>query len=478
MDDTDTDITTALADDSPLTFESLGVSPRLVKVLSDQGIHEPFAIQRLSIADALAGRDVCGKAKTGSGKTLAFGLPMLERLEPAEARKPRGLVLVPTRELALQVHDVLAPLAKAIGSRVVAVYGGADMNKQIKALADGVEAIIATPGRLIDLVERKEVELNGLEIVVVDEADRMADMGFLPQVEWLLRHIDERHQTLLFSATLDGVVDGLIKRYQHDPVYHEVASATVTVDAMIHRFVMVHEMDKVKVAAAIARNTGKALAFTNTKRVADRLARALNEEGVRAAAIHGDLRQGQREEALKKFGDGKLQVLVATDVAARGIDVTGVTHVVNYSCPEDEKTYVHRIGRTGRAGATGIAITFVDWADLHRWKMINKALDLPFDDPQETYSSSEHFLHDQGIPPGIKGRVVPEGTVERKPREDKDRGGRGRGGQGGRDRDRGRSGPAAEQASEGSDRPARNRSRNRSRRRTRGGRPAGSGDSS
>src|SRR3546814_2708595 len=226
----DTDTTTAPPAEADITFESLGVSPRLVKALAEQGINEPFAIQRLSIADALAGRDVCGKAKTGSGKTLAFSLPLLERLDKAEPRKPKGLVLVPTRELALQVHDVLAPLAKASGSRVVAVYGGADMNKQIAALADGVEAIIATPGRLIDLIERKEVELNGLEIVVVDEADRMADMGFLPQVEWLLRHVDNRHQTLLFSATLDGVVDGLIKRYQHDPVYHEVESTSVTVD--------------------------------------------------------------------------------------------------------------------------------------------------------------------------------------------------------------------------------------------------------
>ena len=276
--------------------------PSLVTALAGaRASTSPFAIQRLTIADALAGRDVCGKAKTGSGKTLAFGLPLLQRLEPAEPRKPRGLVLVPTRELALQVHDVLAPLAEAVGSRVVAVYGGADMDKQIKALTDGVEAIIATPGRLIDLVERKEVELDGLEIVVVDEADRMADMGFLPQVEWLLRHVDSQHQTLLFSATLDGVVDGLIKRYQHDPVYHEVASPTVTVDAMVHRFIAVHEMDKVKVAAAIARGSGRALAFTNTKRVADRLARALNDEGVKAAAIHGDLRQGQREDALRDF---------------------------------------------------------------------------------------------------------------------------------------------------------------------------------
>ena len=369
-----TDITDSPAEGDHLTFEDLGISPRLVKVLADQGITEPFAIQRLSIADALAGRDVCGKAKTGSGKTLAFGLPMLERLEPAESRRPRGLVLVPTRELALQVHDVLAPLAKAIGSRVVAVYGGADMARQIKRLADGVEAIIATPGRLIDLVERKEVELGGLELVVVDEADRMADMGFLPQVEWLLRHVDNQHQTLLFSATLDGVVDGLIKRYQHDPVYHEVASPTVTVDAMVHRFIAVHEMDKVKVAAAIARSSGRTLAFTNTKRVADRLARALNEEGVRAAAIHGDLRQGQREDALKKFSEGKLKVLVATDVAARGLHIDDIDVVIHYEPAPEHKTYLHRSGRTARAGSKGMAVSLSIWNEELHMKRLQKRI--------------------------------------------------------------------------------------------------------
>ena len=379
MNDTDTDITTApdpasVDPDPPLTFAMLGVSSRLVDVLTSQGILEPFAIQRLTIADALAGRDVCGKAKTGSGKTLAFGLPLLERLAKAEPRKPRGLVLVPTRELALQVHDVLAPLAKAIGSRVVAVYGGADMNKQIKALADGVEAIIATPGRLIDLVDRKEVELGGLEIVVVDEADRMADMGFLPQVEWLLRHVDTQHQTLLFSATLDGVVDGLIKRYQHDPVYHEVASATVTVDAMLHRFIGVHEMDRVKVAAAIARSSGRVLAFTNTKRVADRLTAALNDEGVKAAAIHGDLRQGQREDALKQFTSGKLDVLVATDVAARGLHIDDIDVVIHYDAAPDHKTYLHRSGRTARAGSKGMAVTLSIWNEELQIKRLQKRI--------------------------------------------------------------------------------------------------------
>ncbi|HEY9557877.1 MAG TPA: DEAD/DEAH box helicase [Acidimicrobiales bacterium] len=370
----DTDTTTAPPAEADITFESLGVSPRLVKALAEQGINEPFAIQRLSIADALAGRDVCGKAKTGSGKTLAFSLPLLERLDKAEPRKPKGLVLVPTRELALQVHDVLAPLAKAIGSRVVAVYGGADMNKQIAALADGVEAIIATPGRLIDLIERKEVELNGLEIVVVDEADRMADMGFLPQVEWLLRHVDNRHQTLLFSATLDGVVDGLIKRYQHDPVYHEVESTSVTVDAMLHRFLLVHEMDKVKVAASIARSSGRVLAFTNTKRVADRLASSLNDEGVKAAAIHGDLRQSQREDALKKFTAGKLQVMVATDVAARGLHIDDIDVVIHYDPAPDHKTYLHRSGRTARAGSKGLAVTLSIWNQELEIKRLQKRI--------------------------------------------------------------------------------------------------------
>jgi superfamily II DNA/RNA helicase len=371
------DTTAAEADAAPEiipTFAELGVDERLVKVLAEQGILRPFAIQALSIADALAGRDVCGKAKTGSGKTLAFGLPLLSRLDHAESRRPRGLVLVPTRELALQVHDVLAPLAEAIGSRVVAVYGGADMNKQIKALADGVEAIIATPGRLIDLVDRKEVELGGLEIVVVDEADRMADMGFLPQVEWLLRHVDGQHQTLLFSATLDGVVDGLIKRYQHDPVYHEVASATVTVDAMLHRFLLVHEMDKVKVAATIARNSGRVLAFTNTKRVADRAASALNQEGVHAAAIHGDLRQSQREDALKDFMAGKLDVLVATDVAARGLHIDDIDVVIHYDPAPDHKTYLHRSGRTARAGSKGMAVTLSIWNQELEIKRLQKRI--------------------------------------------------------------------------------------------------------
>jgi superfamily II DNA/RNA helicase len=292
------------------------------------------------------------------------------------------------------VHDVLAPLAMAIGSRVVAVYGGADMNKQIQALAAGVEAIIATPGRLIDLVDRKEVELGGLEIVVVDEADRMADMGFLPQVEWLLRHVDSQHQTLLFSATLDGVVDGLIKRYQHDPVYHEVESRTVTVEEMQHLFLHVHEMDRVKVASAIANGAHRTMIFSRTKRGADRLARQLSDEGIAAAAIHGDLPQSIRERGLKRFTDGQIQVLVATDVAARGIHVDDVDIVIHYDPPEDHKTYLHRSGRTARAGAEGVVVTFVLWDQELEVRRMQKRIGI--EQPIEEVFSNDPRLADVG----------------------------------------------------------------------------------
>ncbi|MFN8039000.1 MAG: DEAD/DEAH box helicase [Acidimicrobiales bacterium] len=344
-----------------ITFDELGVSTDLVKVLHDQGITTPFPIQALTIPDGLAGRDVCGKAKTGSGKTLAFGLPIIERVATAEPKHPRALVLVPTRELAQQVHDELKPLGEARGVRVVAVFGGARMEAQTRDLAEGAEVVVATPGRLIDLLERKAASLADLDMVVVDEADRMADMGFLPQVEWLLRHVEGRHQTLLFSATLDGVVDTLIQRYQHDPVMHEVESKQLTVEEMTHRFLLVHEMDKVRVAAAIARSANRTIMFTNTKRAADRVAESLRKEGVEAAAIHGDLRQRDREKALARFADGDLHVLVATDVAARGIHVDDVDVVIHYDPPDDHKNYLHRSGRTARAGESGLVVTLVLW---------------------------------------------------------------------------------------------------------------------
>jgi len=358
------------------TFDALGVSADLVEALASRGIESPFPIQELSIPDALAGRDVCGKAKTGSGKTLAFGLPIIERVGHAEPRRPKAIALVPTRELALQVHDELAPLAEQRGVRMVAIYGGANMERQIKTLAKGVDFVVATPGRMIDLIERKEVSVADLEIVVLDEADRMADMGFLPQVEWILRQADNRHQTLLFSATLDGVVDTLIKRYQQDPAMHEIESSMVTVDEMTHRFLQIHQMDKVKVVASIARNSNRTIVFVRTKRGADRLAEQLEKEDVRALAIHGDLRQTAREKALADFSAGKLPVLVATDVAARGIHVDDVDVVIHYDPPEDHKAYLHRSGRTARAGEEGLVVTLVLWDQELEVKRLMKRLGL------------------------------------------------------------------------------------------------------
>src|SRR5579863_9902432 len=358
------------------TFEELGVAPELVAVLQSQGITAPFPVQALTVADGIAGRDVCGKAKTGSGKTLAFGLPLLMRVAKAPPGRPHGLVLVPTRELAIQVGDVLRTLAAAIERRVVVVYGGAEIDRQVKKLRKGADVVVATPGRLIDLGERGEVSLEDVEAVVLDEADRMADMGFLPQVDWLLRRIAGPHQTMLFSATLDGDVDRLVRRHLSDPVRHEVASETTTVDSMEHRFLQVHQMDKVKVAAAICRGAAKVLVFVRTKRGADRLVEQLAREQVRAAAIHGDLRQASREKALEQFTSGRLPVLVATDVAARGLDIEDVEVVVHYDPPEDHKAYLHRSGRTARAGGTGVVATLVLWDQILEVERIQKRLGL------------------------------------------------------------------------------------------------------
>ncbi len=342
-------------------FAVLGVDPDLCAALSARGIYQPFAIQSLAIADAIAGRDVCGKAQTGSGKTLAFGLPVLQRLAKAQPKHPAGLVLVPTRELALQVHDELEPMALARGLSVAAIYGGARIETQIQKLTEGVDLVIGTPGRMIDLIGQGELSVADVDHVVIDEADRMADMGFLPQVEWILRHISGRHQTLLFSATLDGAIGSLVRQYQTDPVFHEVDSRQVTVEEMVHRFVLVHEMDKVKVAASIVRGANRVLIFSRTKRGADRVAMALVAEGVEAAPIHGDLRQNLREKALSDFSRGKLHVLVATDVAARGIHVDEVDVVIHFDPPEDHKAYLHRSGRTARAGESGLAVSLVLW---------------------------------------------------------------------------------------------------------------------
>jgi superfamily II DNA/RNA helicase len=374
------------------SFDALGVAPDLAGVLAEQGKTHAFAIQELTIADALAGRDVCGKAKTGSGKTLAFGLPVLQTVKAAEPSRPRAIILVPTRELATQVKDELEPIGAARDITVAAIYGGADIEKQIKKLKAGVEVIAATPGRMIDLIDRKELDLTDVGIVVLDEADRMADMGFMPQVEWILRHIPGDHQTLLFSATLDGVVQGLIDRYQTDPVRHEVISEGVTVAQMTQRFLRVHQMDKVKVAAAISRSGTKTLMFTRTKRMADKLVDQLNEQGVKAAAIHGDLRQSQREKSLADFTAGKLSVLVATDVAARGIHVDDIDIVIHFDPPEDHKAYLHRSGRTARAGQGGLVVTLLLWDQELEVKRLQKRLGE--DQPMPEVFSNNPILQD------------------------------------------------------------------------------------
>jgi superfamily II DNA/RNA helicase len=362
------------------TWSELGVEDDIVAALEAKGIVAPFPVQALTIADALQGRDVCGKAKTGSGKTLAFGIPMIQRLEhDPDRRSPIAIALVPTRELCVQVAEELTPLASARSLRILAIYGGANMDSQIAALGKGIDVIVATPGRMIDLLDRGEADVSNLEMVVIDEADRMADMGFLPQVEWILRRVEGRHQTLLFSATLDGAVNSLIQRYQTDPVMHEVASSEVTVEHMTHRFLNVHQMDKVKVAAAIAEGRGKVLMFSNTKAGCDRLVRKLGDEGVRAQAIHGDLRQNMRERALERFTDGRLPILVATDVAARGIHVDDVEVVIHFDPPPDHKTYLHRSGRTARAGTEGLVVTLSLWNEELEVRRIQKriGLDIP-----------------------------------------------------------------------------------------------------
>ncbi len=346
-------------------FTDLGVAADLVHVLADADITSPFPIQRMTIPAVLAGSDVCGKAQTGSGKTLAFGVPMVQMIGDAKRSRPHGLVLVPTRELANQVAEVLDPLLEARDATLVAVYGGASMKSQIKALRRGAAIVVATPGRLIDLLDRKEIDLCDIRIVAIDEADQMADMGFLPQVRRIMRRVPEEHQTLLFSATLDGQIGSLVNAYMKNPIRHEVETESKTVDTSEHRFLKVHHMDKVKVAAAIARGATRTLMFVRTKTMCDRLAKDLRNEGVDAKAIHGDLHQRQREQSLDRFASGTAPVLVATNVAARGLHIDDVDVVVHYDPPDDPKTYLHRSGRTARAGESGLVVTLVEWDQVN-----------------------------------------------------------------------------------------------------------------
>ena len=404
----------------PTTFASIGVLPDIVEALARVNIVHPFPIQQMAIPIALTGTDMIGQARTGTGKTLAFGITALQRIVVPSERDfelqakpgaPQALVVTPTRELALQVSKDLSTASTVRKARVLTVYGGVGYDPQLDALAAGVEVVVGTPGRLLDLADRGSLDLSHIKVLVLDEADEMLDLGFLPDVERILAKTPELRQTMLFSATMPSAIVSLARQHLRHPVNirAESESDTTTVPTTAQFVYQVHDLDKPEIVARVlqAENRNRVMVFCRTKRAAQRLADDLVERGFSAAAIHGDLSQILREKALKKFRSGGVDVLVATDVAARGIDVEGVTHVINYECTDDDKTYVHRIGRTGRAGASGVAITFVDWSDLTRWKVINNTLGLPFAEPQETYSTSDHLYHDLGIDRSATGRIVP-----------------------------------------------------------------------
>ena len=402
------------------TFADFGVRPSIVDSLGAAGIVAPFPIQAMTLPVALGGHDIIGQAKTGTGKTLGFGVPLLHRVVapdedgfdalPAPGA-PQALVVVPTRELAVQVTQDLKTASTKRRVRIESVYGGRAYEPQIAALQRGTEVVVGTPGRLIDLSQRGDLDLRNVKVAVLDEADEMLDLGFLPDVEKILAMTPASRQTMLFSATMPGAVVALARRYMTQPTHiramveeGENAHTVKAVEQFVYR---AHALDKVEMLARIlqAKDRGLTIIFTRTKRTAAKVADELIERGFAAAAIHGDLGQGAREQALRAFRSGKVDILVATDVAARGIDVDNVTHVINYQCPEDDKTYVHRIGRTGRAGQTGTAVAFVDWDDLHRWALINKALDLGIPEPVETYSSSDHLFTDLNIDPSVTGKL-------------------------------------------------------------------------
>ncbi|MFF0318483.1 DEAD/DEAH box helicase [Micromonospora sp. NPDC005252] len=399
------------------TFAALGAREETVEALAAAGITRAFAIQEYAIPIALRGVDLIGQAPTGTGKTLGFGVPLLERVfAPNEGSDgvPQALVVVPTRELGIQVAKDLAAAGRTRGVRVLPIYGGVAYEPQIDALRKGVEILVGTPGRLMDLQKQKHLRLDRVHALVLDEADRMLDLGFLDDVEKILAMLPEDRQTMLFSATMPDPIVTLSRRFLRQPMTIHAGHTAETgpspqTQQLVYR---THSMNKVEVVARILQAEGRGLTmiFTRTKRAADRVAEDLDFRGFAVAAVHGDLGQGARERALRAFRAGKIDILVATDVAARGLDVTGVTHVINYDCPEDQDTYTHRIGRTGRAGATGVAVTFVDWDDMPRWRIIDKTLGLEMPEPPETYHTSPHLYTDLHISTEVSGTLP---TAER-----------------------------------------------------------------
>ena len=401
------------------SFADFGVTDPIVDALEDKGITHPFPIQALTLGPALERHDIIGQAKTGTGKTLGFGIPVLEDvIAPDEEgyedllnpNKPQALIILPTRELTKQVAQDLREAAKYLSTRIVEIYGGVAFEPQIEALERGADIVVGTPGRLIDLLRKGHLHLSGVETVVLDEADEMLDLGFLPDVETLLARVPENRHTMLFSATMPGPVVALARRFMVQPTHiraQDPDDQNQTVNTVKQVIYRVHAMNKVEVVSRIlqAEGRGRTVIFCRTKRTAARLGEDLTARGFAVGSLHGDLGQGAREQALRAFRNGKVDVLVATDVAARGIDVDDVTHVINYQCPEDEKIYIHRIGRTGRAGNSGTAVTFVDWDDTPRWSLISKALGLGVPDPLETYHTSPHLFTDLDIPEGTTGRL-------------------------------------------------------------------------
>src|ERR1700733_9537313 len=410
-----------------LTFAEIGVRDEIVQALAEQGIERPFAIQELTLPLALAGDDLIGQARTGMGKTFAFGVPLLERITSGTAAQPlngtpRALIVVPTRELCLQVTGDLGTAAKyltAEGGRrlsVVPIYGGRAYEPQMEALRDGADVVVGTPGRLLDLSQQGHLQLGGLSVLVLDEADEMLDLGFLPDIERILRQIPDERQAMLFSATMPDPIITLARTFMNQPTHirAEAPHSAATHDTTEQFAYRAHAMDKVEMVSRIlqAEGRGATMIFTRTKRTAQKVADELAERGFKVGAVHGDLGQIAREKALKAFRNGDVAGLGAPDGAARGIDIDDITHVINYQIPEDEQAYVHRIGRTGRAGKTGVAVTLVDWDELARWTMIDKALGLGCPDPAETYSSSPHLYVEMDIPTAVRG----PGGAPRKPK--------------------------------------------------------------
>ena len=443
---------------APTSFAQLGVRDEIVRALAEQGIENAFAIQELTLPLALAGDDLIGQARTGMGKTFAFGVPLLHRItapgEPELNGVPRALIVVPTRELCIQVYDDLVGASKYLAAQdrkftVTSIYGGRPYEPQIEALQKGVDVVVGTPGRLLDLANQGHLQLGGVSVLVLDEADEMLDLGFLPDIERILKLTPDGRQTMLFSATMPGPIITLARTFMTQPTHirAEGVQGSATHDTTEQFAYRAHALDKIEMVARIlqAEGRGATMIFTRTKRTAQKVCDELAERGFKVGAVHGDLGQIAREKALKAFREGEVDVLVATDVAARGIDIDDITHVINYQIPEDEQAYVHRIGRTGRAGKTGIAITLVDWDELERWSMIDKALQLDCPDPSETYSTSPHFYEELGIPAEAGGSIgaarKAQGT--RRPAKDETR----------------------ISSTDKGDRPARSRSR----RRTRGG---------